>query len=59
MLTGISTLLGLSVYLFLAWFLEVPQMKMLSKIIIKAKQYRQGVMIDTASEIINPPGIDI
>ncbi len=59
MLTGISTLLGLSVYLFLAWFLEVPQMKMLSKIIIKAKQYRQGVMIDTASEVINPPRIEI
>lgn len=59
MLTGISTLLGLSVYLFLAWFLEVPQMKMLSKIIIKAKQYRQGVMIDTTSEVINPPRIEI
>ncbi|MBI3955381.1 murein biosynthesis integral membrane protein MurJ [Candidatus Gottesmanbacteria bacterium] len=59
MLTGISTLLGLSVYLFLAWFLEVPQMKMLSKIFIKVKQYRQGVMIDTASEVINPPRIEI
>lgn len=59
MLTGISTLLGLSVYLFLAWFLEVPQMKMLSKIIIKAKQYRQGVMIDTTSEVINSPRIEI
>ncbi len=59
MLTGISTLLGLSVYLFLAWFLEVPQMRMLSKIIIKAKQYRQGVMIDTTSEVINPPRIEI
>ena len=53
MLTGISTLVGFSVYLFLAWFLDVPQVAVLTKIFSRVKDWRKGVMIDTTSEVVN------
>lgn len=53
MLTGISAMVGLSVYLFLAWFLDVPQMAVLVKIFSRVKDWRKGVMIDTTQEVIN------
>ena len=52
-LTGISTIVGLSVYLFLAWFLEVPQVIILSKLFRRVKSIRQGVLIDTTQEVVN------
>lgn len=51
LLTGISTLVGMSVYLFLAWFLEVPQIGSVIKILSRAKQLRRGIFIDTAQEV--------
>lgn len=53
LLTFISTLSGLSVYLFLAWFLEVPQVAVISAIFKKAKEFRRGVVIDTTQEVVN------
>lgn len=53
MLTGISTLLGISVYLFLAWFLEVPQIGIVSRI-VKGVQVRRGrILFDTTQEVVN------
>ncbi len=51
-LTGIATFVGLSVYLFLSWFLEVPQIEVLPKLFRRAKQLR-GVLIDTTPEVVN------
>lgn len=53
MLTGISTLIGLSVYLFLIWFLEVPQLETLIKLFQKFGKFNRKVVIDTASEVVN------
>ena len=53
MLTGISTAFGLSVYLFLVWFLEVPQMATIGKIFTRAKVLRPRVVMDTAQEVVN------
>jgi len=54
MLTGVSTFFGLSVYLFLAWFLEVPQIGLLRKLYKKIKKEPyQGVLIDTTAEAVN------
>lgn len=52
-LTSIATIAGLSVYLFLSWFLEIPQVTVLSKILKKAKEFRKGVTIDTTQEVVN------
>jgi putative peptidoglycan lipid II flippase len=53
MLTAISAILGLSVYLFLAWFLEIPQISVIYKILSRAKALRKGVMIDTTQEMVS------
>lgn len=52
-LTGISTLAGFSVYLFFAWFLEVPQIAVLSTIFQKINKPRRGIVIDTPQELVN------
>ncbi|MCL4339066.1 murein biosynthesis integral membrane protein MurJ [Patescibacteria group bacterium] len=52
-LTGIATLAGMSVYLFLSWFLEVPQISVFYKMIKRAKEFRRGVLIDTTQEVVN------
>lgn len=53
MLTGISTFLGLTVYFFLVWFLEVSQIEILYRILEKAKKVHRGLFIDTTNEVIN------
>ena len=53
MLTVISTFFGLIVYLFLVWFMEVPQVGIMFKFIRKMKEYRKGVLMDTTSEVMN------
>lgn len=53
MLTSTSTLLGLSVYFFLAWFLEVPEMDIIFKLVKRAKAFRRGVLLDTTQEMEN------
>lgn len=53
MLTSISTIMGLSVYFFLAWFLEVQEIGIIFKIFKRAKELRRGVFIDTTSEVEN------
>lgn len=52
-ITGISTLVGSCVYLFLAWFLDVPQVAILGRITSRVKDFRKGVMIDTTQEVVN------
>jgi putative peptidoglycan lipid II flippase len=52
LLTGTSTITGLLVYFFLAWFLNVPQIALVFKLFSKAKN-RQNVFIDTPSEMVN------
>jgi len=52
-LTIISTLFGLSVYLFLTWFLEVPQAGMVTALFKRARELRRGVVIDTTQEVVN------
>lgn len=51
MLTGISATVGMSVYLFLAWFLEVPQMNVVFTALTRAKQTKQSIGVDTAQEM--------
>ena len=52
-LTGISTSFGLGTYLFLAWFLDVPQISMLAKLFSSVLRLKKGVVIDTADEMVN------
>lgn len=58
-LTLISSFFGLSVYLFLVWFLEVPQTSIIVKVINRMKNYRKGVFMDTTSEVVNVPEREI
>lgn len=53
MLTSVSTFVGLTVYFFLAWFLEVPEMGIIFKLLQRAKEIRRGVILDTTSEVEN------
>lgn len=53
LLTSISTIVGLSVYFFLAWFLEVAEMDIIFKLFRRVKAIRQTVMLDTAQEVVN------
>lgn len=50
-LTGISASAGISVYLFLAWFLDVPQIAIISKLIKRPKDPSE-VSFDTSEEIV-------
>ncbi len=59
MLTSVSTLMGLSVYLFLAWFLEIPEMYLIFKLFKRVKAIRQGVFLDTIQEVENVQGTKI
>lgn len=52
-LTGVATTAGLSVYLFLSWFLEVPQMGIFVRMFHKVKGLKKGITIDTSTEVIN------
>lgn len=52
LLTSISTVIGLSVYVFLAWFLDVPQVNNVMKLFSKVKSLH-GVMFDTTQEMVN------
>ncbi|KKR88397.1 MAG: putative peptidoglycan lipid II flippase MurJ [Candidatus Gottesmanbacteria bacterium GW2011_GWA2_41_12] len=51
-LTGIATLIGLSVYIFLAWFLEIEEISNL-KLIVKGIKKIKGVFIESTPEVIN------
>ncbi len=51
LLTGISTTAGFLVYLFLAWFLEVPQMNVVFSALMRAKPAKQSIGVDTAQEM--------
>lgn len=51
LLTGISAGAGTAVYLFLAWFLEVPQMNVIFTVLQRVRQTRDRVVIDTTEEI--------
>lgn len=53
LLTGLSTLVGLSVYLFFAWFLEVSQVAVIWKIFHRARLLGKGVVIDTSQEVVD------
>src|SRR3989338_3436686 len=53
-LTGISTTIGTSVYLFLAWFLDVPQFGLLFKLLKRAEKLK-GIFVETSQEVVNVP----
>lgn len=53
MLTGISACVGICVYFFLAWFLEVPQVSILLRIAENIRKKKRTVLIDTSEEIVN------
>ena len=59
MLTSVSTIMGISVYLFLAWFLEIPEMYLILKLFKRVKEFRQGVFLDTIQEVENVQGTKI
>jgi len=58
-LTGISTTLGMSVYLFLAWFLDVPQVSIIAKLFGRITKPRKNLDIDTTQEVVNAQGTEI
>lgn len=53
MLTSISTFFGMTVYFFLAWFMDVPHVDIMFKLWNKVKNLRRGVFMDTTSEMVN------
>lgn len=53
MLTSLSGFVGLSVYLFLSWFLGIPQFSVVYRLFSKAKSLKKGLIIDTSTEVIN------
>jgi len=53
MLTTVSTVIGLSVYMFFAWFLGVSQVAILGKFFRRFKEPRRGVIIDVTQEVVN------
>ena len=52
-LTGISTFCGMAVYLFIAWFLDVPQIAVIFKIFQRLKPKEKGILLDTPQEVVN------
>lgn len=53
MLTSVSAFIGLSVYFFLAWFLEISQIDIIFRLFRRAKAIRQTVMMDTTQEVVD------
>lgn len=53
LLTGLSTVSGMSVYLFIAWFLDIPQINILKKLFSKLKKPKDNILIDTSQEVVN------
>ncbi|MBI4067711.1 murein biosynthesis integral membrane protein MurJ [Candidatus Gottesmanbacteria bacterium] len=53
-LTGISTSIGMSVYLLLAWFLEIPEFSMFFKLLKRAEKLK-GIFIEPSQEVVNVP----
>ncbi|OGG02282.1 murein biosynthesis integral membrane protein MurJ [Candidatus Gottesmanbacteria bacterium RBG_16_37_8] len=54
-LTGISMGLGVFVYLFFAWFLDIPQIAVVRKLLITLSRQKANVAIDTSQEVVNDP----
>jgi putative peptidoglycan lipid II flippase len=52
-LTGISTTVGIGVYLFVIWFLDVPQISVLVKLFRRVPGMKKDVLIDTTNEVVN------
>src|SRR3989338_6539945 len=52
-LTGFSVGLGLFVYLFFAWFMDVKEINIIFKLITKLTKPKPPIAIDTAPEVVN------
>lgn len=52
-LTSVCTFIGLSVYFFLAWFLEIDETDIVIKLFRRAKSMNKGVILDTTQEVVN------
>lgn len=52
-LTSVSAFVGLSVYFFLAWFLEIDEMDIVFKLFKRIKAIKKGVILDTTQEVVN------
>jgi len=55
MLTSVSTLIGLGVYLLLAWFLDIPQVFQIIQILNRTKNLRRGLLVETTQEVVDVP----
>ena len=55
LLTGFSSGLGLFVYLFFAWFMDVKEIAVIYKLISKISKSKPIAPIDTTPELINIP----
>ncbi|MCL5095913.1 MAG: murein biosynthesis integral membrane protein MurJ [Patescibacteria group bacterium] len=52
LLTGTVTIIGISVYIFLAWFFKIEEVVVFFNLAKKVTKVRQ-ILIDTSSEVIN------
>ena len=52
LLTGVATSVGLLVYLFSAWFLDVPQVSLIGNYLRKVRTRKADIIIDTTQEVI-------
>ena len=43
------------VYLFFAWFLDIPQIAVVRKLLITLSRQKANVAIDTSQEVVNDP----
>ncbi|OGG00233.1 murein biosynthesis integral membrane protein MurJ [Candidatus Gottesmanbacteria bacterium RBG_13_37_7] len=59
LLTGTSTLIGIFVYIFTAWFLDVPQIALLVKLYRRKKDKKTPIYIDTAKEMVDAKEADL
>jgi len=55
MLTSVSTLIGLGVYLLPAWFLDIPQVFQIIQILNRTKNLRRGLLVETTQEVVDVP----
>lgn len=53
LLTGISVTMGVSVYLFFAWFMDVKEVAIIYKLYEKIRKPKKDVPIDTTQEVVN------
>lgn len=54
MLTGVSTLTGLTMYFFFAWFLDIPQVSQIINLLKRLEKIK-GTVMETSQEVVDVP----